>query len=237
MIILLLGECGVGKTAISNAFFGLQSSSEAASSHYFPTVGLDIREKPAKVAINGKMPAPIQVWDVSGAALDDKNLFNAIFMADIILFVYDVTHLGSFKRLEAILKKIRTFFGLKPVLNGDKVRAKDIRLPYISLVASKVDLEKESVVPISMHDSFHRKGQFHNSYRFTQEKADLARTWLNGLINDLSGVKGVHTGKTEVRKIKQNNAVVKDLKKDIHDARTLRERGKDAPKDSACIIS
>jgi GTPase SAR1 family protein len=218
MIILLLGDSGVGKTSIRTSFLSFASIAQKEISKYTPTQGMEIAEKPQK----SESPATIQLWDVGGTSLESRNLLNAIISADVILLVYDITHLGSFHKLQTVLQKIRIIFGLNPELKHGLQSKRDIRMPYIALVANKIDLEAERVIPQSLHDNFFKKGQFNSSCMCSIQRGDQTRNWLTTVINDLMGIKVAPTKKVE-KAVKRSNSLVKEIRADIRAARNFRD--------------
>lgn len=128
--ILILGDSGVGKTDFCNAYVG-----NSLNRGYIPSLGLEIKFKNHLIPGSNGKRLPVQLWDFGGDYQKNRNLVNAVVEADAIIFMYDITHIGSFNRLTEIVKKIRTFCGVW----GDEKN--DIRLPYTALVANKSSLK------------------------------------------------------------------------------------------------
>ncbi|KAJ3307096.1 Gamma-tubulin complex component 2 [Kappamyces sp. JEL0829] len=217
---------GVGKTCFCNSIVNA-----AMSNYYTPTVGLDIRERTQGIPGTGGASIPVQLWDIGGGSLQQKNLTNAIVMADVILLFYDITHTGSFHRLESLLKTIRGVFGLKPLGLEKEVR-RDIRMPYLCLVASKVDLETQRVVTQDAHDAFLGRGQFSASFALSNLKPDLSKQWLLGVLAEVAGISLPTAPDRKTAKgtrIQRSNSLVKEMRA----ARTLRT---DEDEEQSCSI-
>ena len=211
MIILVLGDGAVGKSEFCDSIVAIP-----AKLLYSPTQGMDIRAKHQLIPGSGGLTIPIELWDIGGSSLSNKNIVNAIVMADIILLFYDITHLGSFYRLEGIIKLIRSTCGLKP-LGVEKGNVKvDIRLPYTCLVSCKTDLESERVVTKKLHDELFKRGQFHTQMAISNRKSDLSRSWLINLVAEANGFvtdSNFSKGPSKVQKVKRSNSLVKELRK------------------------
>ena len=89
--VILVGEMGTGKTSLINTAIGLQFQEKLAS-----TTTNSIMNKMVK--INGKTYS-INLWDTIGQ--EQYRSLTKIFMkgAKIVIFVYDITNLESFKEL------------------------------------------------------------------------------------------------------------------------------------------
>ena len=89
--VILVGEMGTGKTSLINTAIGLQFQEKLAS-----TTTNSIMNKMVK--INGKTYS-INLWDTIGQ--EKYRSLTKIFMkgAKIVIFVYDITNLESFKEL------------------------------------------------------------------------------------------------------------------------------------------
>ncbi|ORZ32076.1 P-loop containing nucleoside triphosphate hydrolase protein [Catenaria anguillulae PL171] len=90
--IVLVGDACSGKTSVIHRFVY-----DRFSVHYQPTPGLDVFEKPIKLA--DSTPCTVQLWDVAGSMLHSRGLPNALIDADAILLVYDLTQPSTFKSL------------------------------------------------------------------------------------------------------------------------------------------
>uniref|UniRef100_A0A0N4ZWN7 Ras-related protein Rab-7b n=1 Tax=Parastrongyloides trichosuri TaxID=131310 RepID=A0A0N4ZWN7_PARTI len=90
--IVVLGDSGVGKTAIMNRF-----AENYYSDCYKSTIGADFRSK--DVTIDG-VSVTLQIWDTAGQERY-KSLGVAFYRgADCCILVYDVTNSKSFSRIE-----------------------------------------------------------------------------------------------------------------------------------------
>jgi Ras-related protein Rab-28 len=123
--ILLLGEGGVGKTSFCNAYMGRR-----VSQIYQPTIGLDMIQKDHLLPGTGGQRYPIIFWDCGGDVIENRFLPNAVWEADAILLMYDITHSGSFDKLILYLSKLQMIFGARK-------EGRDVRMPYLALIANK----------------------------------------------------------------------------------------------------
>ena len=66
----------------------------------------------------------LSIYDISGKVLNSRNLLNLLWNTDAFLFVYDVSHAGSFVYLQDWLKVVQT----------------QQSPPFIALIGHKMDL-------------------------------------------------------------------------------------------------
>ena len=107
--VILVGETGTGKTSLINVAMGMkfqegvEASTSAAS---FVTKKINIGDK--EYAIN--------LWDTIGQ--EKFRSLTKIFIKDskIVIFVYDITRLQTFKELDFWFKTIHDVLGDEPVL-------------------------------------------------------------------------------------------------------------------------
>ncbi|KAI8895935.1 P-loop containing nucleoside triphosphate hydrolase protein [Globomyces pollinis-pini] len=175
--ILILGDYGVGKTSFIDSYLDGSFSTD-----YTPTFGLDKYEKVQIVPGSGRRTIGLQFWDISGRSLENKNLTDTILLADIIMLMYDITHIGSFLKLFNTLNLIRNCFGIEGDNSNNQL---DIRLPYLVLIANKSDLELSRTVSINDHLDFFQKGRFNSHVSISCFKSEFIKQWLTFLIADL----------------------------------------------------
>ena len=106
--VILVGESGTGKTSLINATMGLkfQEHLETTASNNFSS---------KKIAINNKEYV-LNLWDTIGQ--EKFRSLTKIFIKDskIVLLVYDITVLKTFKELDYWYKIIHDILGDEPVL-------------------------------------------------------------------------------------------------------------------------
>ena len=121
--VILVGEMGTGKTSLINTAIGLQFQEKLAS-----TTTNSIMNKMVK--INGKTYS-INLWDTIGQ--EKYRSLTKIFMkrAKIVIFVYDITSLNTFKELNY------WFDSTKDIINEQTV---------MGIVGNKSDLFLEEEV-------------------------------------------------------------------------------------------
>lgn len=111
---ILVGRTGTGKTNIINAIVGLKFNSNEES-----TITSSFVDKIIK--IKGK-DYHLAIWDTAGQ--ERFRSLTKIFIKDakIVIFVYSITHKGSFEELEFWVETVKNILGDKPVfgLAGNK---------------------------------------------------------------------------------------------------------------------
>ena len=122
--VLVIGESGVGKTAIMQRY-----CNNSFDPVYISTIGVDF--KPKITNVKGKK-VKIQIWDTAGQERF-RNITQQYYRgAQGVLIVYDVTNMSSFNKIKS------WFVGLKEKTIDT--------LPNIFLVGNKTDLQRQSVV-------------------------------------------------------------------------------------------
>ncbi|KAL2913522.1 Ras-related protein Rab-28 [Polyrhizophydium stewartii] len=155
--VVLVGEGGVGKSTMCEALVGGVGAASTLATKYKQTIGLYIHE--TKLWLPNKLnKVELRVWDVGGHTLRNKLATNYLFYADAILFVYDITHVGSFSTLTTWLKRVRATFDVE---DAAQPGVRDRRLPFLGLIANKCDLEYMRTVEQERHDSFAKLNNFH----------------------------------------------------------------------------
>lgn len=81
----------------------------------------------------GAKAVQLQVFDVSGLALKSRNLVNLLHGSDAILFVYDITNMGSLQKAEEWIKSVRMLYKSAEVSRISLQK----RLPFLALVGHK----------------------------------------------------------------------------------------------------
>jgi Ras-related protein Rab-1A len=129
--IIMVGDSGVGKSALLKSFMG-----EEFTKHYVSTIGVDFEIK--QVIMNDKK-VHLQIWDTAGQERFRTITTSYYRSSDAILLVFDVTDANSFKNIQAWLEDVRQY------------ARKDVD---IMLVGNKVDLEKERKVEFKSAKEF-----------------------------------------------------------------------------------
>ena len=106
--VILIGEMGTGKTSLINTSIGLEFKDKVDS-----TQSSSIMQK--KMTINNKEYL-IYLWDTMGQ--EQFRSLTKLFMkgAKIVILVYDITRINTFKQLEFWLDSIKEVLGDKPIL-------------------------------------------------------------------------------------------------------------------------
>ena len=122
--ILIIGESGVGKTAIMQRF--CENTFEPV---YISTVGVDFKPKVIKV---GNKTVKMQLWDTAGQDRF-RNITASYYRGTQgVLIVYDVTDRSSFDKVSSWFTEVRDRTENDP--------------PVIILVGNKTDLMEHAVV-------------------------------------------------------------------------------------------
>ncbi len=125
--VILVGRSGVGKTNIINALTEHKFNPNMES-----TLTNSFLEK--KIVIN-KIEYNLEIWDTAGQ--EKFRSVTRIFIKEskIVIFVYDITNIESFKELDYWVKTVKDILGETPVygLAGNK---KDL------IMEEKIDEEK-----------------------------------------------------------------------------------------------
>ena len=116
----LLGDEKVGKTSISNSFFGIKFKED-----YIYTIGSD-RFKKIQQLDDGE-EVKLAVWDTAGQERFRSISLKAVRYVEGIILVFDVTNRKSFDNIKGWLSEIQ----------------ENIGNPIIILFGNKVDVDKE----------------------------------------------------------------------------------------------
>ena len=110
--VILVGEMGTGKTSLINTAIGLNFQEKLAS-----TTTNSIMNK--TITINGKSYS-VNLWDTIGQ--EKYRSLTKIFLkgAKIVIFVYDITNLNSFKELNYWFESTKEIINEKIVMEEIK---------------------------------------------------------------------------------------------------------------------
>ena len=131
--IVLLGDGGVGKTAIRRRFMG-----QGFKSTYMETIGSDFSTKTITLEYNLKfVTINFQIWDLAGQPKfqNIRQMFYAGSQG--LIFVFDVTRLDSLENVK---------------LWVDEVLKNQISKVPVILIGNKVDLKDEGIPICSQED-------------------------------------------------------------------------------------
>lgn len=122
--ILLLGDGGVGKTAIRRRFMG-----QGFKSVYMETIGSDFSTKTVEIEHNLKyITINFQIWDLAGQP-KFQNIRQMFYAgAQGVIFVFDLTRLDSLENIKVWVNEVKK--------NGI------IKIPAL-LIGNKIDLQDE----------------------------------------------------------------------------------------------
>ncbi len=97
--IILLGNTGVGKTALFHSY-----TDGVFPNEHMATIGVDFRSK-----VVGDQR--LQIWDTAGQERYRALTGNYLRSADFVLLVYDITNRESFRSLTEWIEMVRQFVG------------------------------------------------------------------------------------------------------------------------------
>ena len=133
--IILLGESGVGKTNLINAYFGNDFKSDVLTTAN-PSQSHD------KIEIKNNI-CYIDVWDTMGHEQYRSVTKSFIKGSHIIIFVYDITDKKSFKELEYWVNKVNEEIDNNKIIKG--------------LAANKIDLFEKGQVSKNEGEDYGKK--------------------------------------------------------------------------------
>lgn len=120
--LLLIGDAGVGKSAILNRF-----SDNIFIKDRTTTIGVDFRIKNFKI---GNDLIKVELWDTTGNKTfrDIVKIFYK--RTDYVIFIFDITDHNSFKNIKTWLKEadMHTQKNVKKIIVGNKLDLEDLRL-------------------------------------------------------------------------------------------------------------
>jgi Ras-related protein Rab-28 len=137
--VVLLGDGTTGKTSLA-----ARISQNNFSSKYEQTLGVDFFMR--RLELPGNVQVTLQVWDIGGQTVGGHMLENYIYGANAVLLVYDITNYTSFENLDEWLKEMTRI-----------CTKNNLPLPYMALVANKLDLEHLRTVKKEKHIAFAQK--------------------------------------------------------------------------------
>ncbi|XP_026761800.1 ras-related protein Rab-28-like [Galleria mellonella] len=132
--ITVVGEPSTGKTSLCSRYLG--GNGAVASGN---TQGAEVM---AGQCLGLRPPVPVHLCDVGGNALGTTMLRNYLYSSDVVLFVYDLTNLQSFEKLDLWLYKAKEIF------------ESEDKKPIMAIFGNKSDLEHQRAVRLSCVQKF-----------------------------------------------------------------------------------
>ncbi|KAJ3436886.1 ras and ef-hand domain-containing protein [Anaeramoeba flamelloides] len=119
--ILLIGDCGVGKSCIMVRF-----TEESFNESYISTIGVDFKVRTVEVNSN---PVKLQIWDTAGQERFKSITRNYYKGSQGILMVYDISNMDSFENVKNWSKEVEDYsdLNLSKFLIGNKCDLEDER--------------------------------------------------------------------------------------------------------------
>ena len=147
--VILIGNFGVGKTSLTNAFVHKRFSED-----YLTTLGVKIDKKtidiPAKNAEEEDIQLTLLIWDIAGEVAQEK-VNKAYYLGSHgVIYVFDVTRPSTFEKMKEDLAYVATLLPkAKVIIVGNKVDLidintleKDLKYDYLSSAKTGENVEK-----------------------------------------------------------------------------------------------
>ncbi|KAL4715458.1 hypothetical protein ACJJTC_015361 [Scirpophaga incertulas] len=120
-------------------------------------------------------PVPLQLCDVAGNALATRMLDNYLYASDVVLFVYDLTNLQSFEKLNVWIETVKDIF------------KEEGKVPVMALFGNKSDLEHQRAVRLSGVKKLAAE-YFMESYKGSARTGDMVNHAFTNLVAKVLGV-------------------------------------------------
>jgi hypothetical protein len=181
------------------------------------------------------------MYDVGGQALQSRYLINLLHGSDVILFVYDITNVGSFAKLE---EWIKILYDLYKIEDGKGRLSAQERLPFLGLVGHKCmnfliffslkksknccniridDLIELRSVKLDKHQQAVKDYKL-NSFFTSINQPDSIQTMLKSILSDISEIENKATREATTRlPLKPTIAAEQDT-------------NSTAPQEKACVL-
>jgi len=181
--ITLIGDGTAGKTSLCSRL-----SQENFTNQYKQTLGLDFFLK--RYTLPGNINATLQVWDIGGQQIGGKMLDTYLYGAHGIILVYDITNHSSFENLKDWLDIVKQTF------------SRSNKMPHLSLVGNKKDLEHLRTVKKEVHSEFAQKNGM-SSFFLSAKSGDQVNYCFQKIAADILGVR------LSKHEVEQSNRVIK----------------------------
>eukprot|EP01147_Barroeca_monosierra_P008574 gene8574-10277_t len=208
--IVVLGDGSTGKTSIVSRY-----CQDTFASAYNQTIGLDFFLK--RIDLPDKQRITLQIWDIGGQSLGGKMITTYLENAQArisyslaIIFVYDVTNRESFENIKDWQHLVNKAFEHK-------------KKPRCVLVANKVDLEHDRVVPASMHVKRCSDASW-KSFQVSAKNSTAIGLMFREIVADITGI-GLSKEEEEELKLAtvKTSIPVKSKQEDVTSTKLLKE--------------
>ncbi|XP_049873242.1 ras-related protein Rab-28-like [Pectinophora gossypiella] len=169
--ITVVGEPATGKSSLCSRYLG--GGGGGAGTGSGGTLGAEVV---AGQCAGLRPPVPLQLCDVAGNALATAMLANYLYASDVVLFVYDLTNLQSFERLQTWFVKVREIF--EP----------EMKKPVMALFGNKSDLEHQRAVRLSVVQKFASEHLLEN-YKGSARTGEMVNSAFTNLVARVLGMK------------------------------------------------
>ena len=147
--VILIGNFGVGKTSLTNAFVHKRFSED-----YLTTLGVKIDKKTIEILAQNDDEEDTQltllIWDIAGEVAQEK-VNKAYYLGSHgVIYVFDVTRPSTFEKMKEDLAYVATLLPkAKVIIVGNKVDLidintleKDLKYDYLSSAKTGENVEK-----------------------------------------------------------------------------------------------
>ena len=119
--IIMIGDCGVGKTCLSN-----KASRNIFDGNYLSTVGFEFLTINVRVHESN---IKLQIWDTCGQEIYRSLIVSFFRCASLAIIVYSIDNINSFNHIEEWLNEVKTNSNpdIKLVLIGNKADLEELR--------------------------------------------------------------------------------------------------------------
>ncbi|CAH0398301.1 unnamed protein product [Chilo suppressalis] len=168
--ISVVGESATGKTSLCTRYLSGGGTTATAAS------GTQGAEVMAGQCLGLRPPVPLQLCDVAGNALSTRMLDNYLYASDVILFVYDLTNLQSFEKLNTWFETIKHIFDAEQ------------KKPVMALFGNKSDLEHQRAVRLSCVQKFASEHLLEN-FKGSARTGEMVNNAFTNLVARVLGAK------------------------------------------------
>lgn len=212
--IILIGECGVGKTNIITRFTNGNFSPEANS-----TIGIEFFTK--KLKINDK-DVTAQIWDTAGQErfrAITKTVYNN---AKAVIVVYDITNIDSYYKVESWIKESKSRLGEN--------------IP-ICLVGNKTDMDALRMVPKNKAAQFAKENNllFFETSAANNENITVVFDYLIKKVIENSGESN-NQNQIQIQNPKPK-VIIPQIKKEEKNKELNKDKNKENKKEKLCKCS
>lgn len=147
--VLLVGNFGVGKTSLIRRFVFNEFSED-----YISTIGVRVSTK--TVALENE-EVKLLIWDVAGTSEDEKIPKSYFLGAHAAMYVFDLSRIETYEKLEAYVDSVRELSGLKNILivgNKKDLLTENQLKECLASISIPIDLVTSAKENANVEDAF-----------------------------------------------------------------------------------